>query len=45
MRRSLRRVANSLRNVPNRHAFITDFATVNNAMSRERLLEHSWSEF
>jgi hypothetical protein len=45
MRRSLRRVANSLRNVPNRHAFITDFATVNDAMSGERLLEHSWSEF
>jgi hypothetical protein len=34
-----------LRNVPNHNAFITDFATVNDAMSGERLLEHSWSEF
>lgn len=45
VRRSLGRAAKSLRGIANHDAFISEFATVDDAMTAEPLLEHGWSEF
>ena len=45
MLRTLHRVKKQLRTIPDEDAFHTDFARIDEVISKERLLKHGWNEF